>query len=701
MRAQARMRIFFAMPLFLLIWFCLQSSVFGNEKPRGIEEVYVFFLGLTAYNVVIAIIRQKFLMTIGAARVFLYATAIIDPLYICYAEFLIRDVAGLFNGFMFFVILGYGFRYGVRPMVVCTIAGVIGFSATLAFGEEWTEHLVLGFSLLCSLTMVPLYAAMMIRKLDDSREQLTAALVNADKESAEKSDFLAKISHEMRTPLTSIAASCHMIKATDRGGESSKRADFILGMTESLLSDINTVLEMAKNDETDLVLDTEVFRVDSIGEYLQQALMAQAEKKEIYLSVEVDRYIPKTLLGDFSRLSHTLLNFGSNAVKFTHKGGVKITMNLVEEDSEFCTIEFRIFDTGIGIPAEEHDLIFDRFYQVSSGAARQHSGSGLGLGMAKSWVEKMGGKISIESTVGVGSSFAFKLKLKIITSSVLLSGKSEELYAASHRRLLLAEDNTTNRNLIKEMLLLSNHQVATAENGAKALKSLLSSDFDAALIDYNLGDMTGLNVLEQYKSSEAFKSRQTPIIFVTADASVATHDLLISAGGSAVLHKPVSPASLNNAIGALFKSSESIIHISLPKKPIISDPDVEKDSPIFDINTIHLLIKSGLNPTLLRTLLSDSVDDLIRYGKELSDAFANNDIDRIARAAHELAGISSSAGALRLNNILMATLAIKRERINCISPMWRRDIDDTLNLSITRMREFVSLMPAEEVVIDD
>jgi two-component system sensor histidine kinase RpfC len=274
-------------------------------------------------------------------------------------------------------------------------------------------------------------------------------------------------------------------------------------------------------------------------------LLPTAKAKGIDLTVGIDDVIREKMIGDAHYLGRVLMNVAGNAVKFTDKGSVAVRFRLQEDQADNYLIRFEVRDTGIGIPKELHEQIFDPFVQGSTGTARRYGGTGLGMSIAKEIVTLMGGKIMLDSEPGKGSMFYFDLVFPKGASATYEEKPAENVQASYGKRILVADDNATNLLLIQQLLQKDRHLVTTAGSGQEACTALANVDYDVIFLDFNMGDMDGAAVLRTYHRETA---NPAAAYFLTADATEATAALLMESGAFDVLHKPVSIKQLRAAV---------------------------------------------------------------------------------------------------------------------------------------------------------
>src|SRR5579862_260506 len=302
------------------------------------------------------------------------------------------------------IILGFGFRFGVKPLIGCTILSLIGFGAVYATTEFWQEERALSAGTFLTLVLLPAYAATFIRSL-------TTAKAQAEEASDAKSRFLAIMSHELRTPLNSVIGMGSLIQRTKLDPTQRDMLTTMQQSARSLLGLINDLLDLSKLEAGKLAPQVETFVLHEVMGGAVAIVRPQAEAKGLALTLRIDPRLPHVYRGLPLQLRQVLVNLLANAIKFTPHGHIAVTGTMLSRQDERVRLALAVRDDGIGIPKAAQERIFEVFTQADGTVTRRFGGTGLGLAIAKQLVELMNGTIALESEVGKGSTFTVTLTL--------------------------------------------------------------------------------------------------------------------------------------------------------------------------------------------------------------------------------------------------------------------------------------------------
>ena len=380
-------------------------------------------------------------------------------------------------------------------------------------------------------------------------EELSRATAVAEDATRAKGHFLANMSHEIRTPLNAIIGLTHL---SLEAGLQPKQHEYAVKTdiaARHLLHLVSDILDFSKIDAGALELDLEPFDLLATLEKVRAVTGTLTEAKNVGFSIECAPDVPRYLIGDAFRLEQVLLNLTSNAKKFTQRGSVKVAVELQELDAQSASLQFRVVDTGIGIASKDLEHIFDEFSQADVTTTRQFGGSGLGLAISKSLVEQMGGHISVESELGVGSSFSFDGRFAITDDSTMPTERNsstdlaEKWAVLDGVHVLVAEDNPFNQLVVVEILEAVGVRVSVADNGIEVLDQLdRLGAFDVVLMDMQMPDMDGLTAANRIRSNPDFA--RMAIVALTANTGDEYRAECMRVGMDDFAAKPIDPEEL-------------------------------------------------------------------------------------------------------------------------------------------------------------
>jgi PAS domain S-box-containing protein len=394
----------------------------------------------------------------------------------------------------------------------------------------------------------------------EAEVELKRAKEAAEAASRAKSEFLAGISHDMRTPLSGILGMTEMALATGLSSEQRDYLEMSKASARALLTIINDLLDLSAIEAGKLPIGPALFKPRQLVTDVFHSFLPRSRGKGIELRHELAADVPAQAIGDPSRLRQVLMNLVDNAVKFTERGEVIIRLSVASTTPEAMQLQFSVLDTGIGIPPERRQRIFDAFEQGDPSIAKRYGGTGLGLAIASKLASLMGGRIWLESDVGKGSKFHFTVQVTPATHRDGLLGlkaKTPVLAAPEpvrRLRVLVAEDNPINRRLVATFLRQQGHDVIETDDGRAALQALENGAFDIALFDMQMPEVDGFEATALIRAREQTTGRRLPIVAMTAAAMPADRLRCLEAGIDAYLCKPFELAELAKTVNSLTDS---------------------------------------------------------------------------------------------------------------------------------------------------
>ena len=391
----------------------------------------------------------------------------------------------------------------------------------------------------------------------DRTIELARALDAAQAASRAKSSFLANMSHEIRTPMNGIMGMTSLLLRSATDQKQIDRLKTIDAASHHLMDVLNNVLDMAKIEAGKMDLDEHEFSPAALLREAQSLLDGEANAKSLRIELETDPALPPGLLGDSLRIKQVLINLAGNAVKFTERGAIRLSVRLKKRDAEGVLAEFAVADTGIGIAPEDIKRIFQAFEQADNSSTRAHGGTGLGLAISRNLVNLMGGRLEIGSVPGQGSTFSFVLRLKVSTAADPLPEDKPAAgsFSLSGVRVLVAEDERVNQEIIRELLSMEGMQVDLAGNGAQAVNLAARNRYELILMDLHMPVMDGPEASMLIRQMPHHAA--TPIVALTADAFAGVREKCLQAGMDDHLAKPFSPDQLIASIAYWLKAGRA------------------------------------------------------------------------------------------------------------------------------------------------
>ena len=775
---QALLRILFTS--FMLVYLLYQFKSYGEDT---IPVMTLTVMGASVFASLLMLLAIFWSANTSRGRQWFAMLA--DIGVTSYVMLTTQEFGAVFFGVYLWVITGNCLRYGSHSLIGTYIASLIGFGVVIQFNDYWKSHPQIALGLLLTLALVPLY----ILKL---RNQLNLALESAKEANQAKSQFLAHMSHEMRTPLNGLIGVSDLLTATPLNNEQRDLVGTLKNSSKILRQLIENVLDFSKIESGKLVSEKVDLDLHELVNNTVEMFLPQADAKGLQLNA---RFTPDTafaLHGDALHLLQVIINLLGNAIKFTHKGSVELRISTIHQDSASTHIKFEVIDTGIGIAAKSQKTIFERFTQADSSIARKYGGSGLGTTISRDLVHLMGGQIGLHSEPGVGSVFWFELpfdkqaaagaarsptsldQLRVISIGVarpernilanhlagwrvrfeqeeslphffsrliqlqanqqkgivvmcsphnlgmsanefarhalegnthntvslillnpdLQTNTSEEfmemgyscllrfpldktlLFNALHGvmaprpvsgvisfkdhyerssmekrglRILVADDNGTNRKIISRILEHGGHKVELVEDGEQALDKLEHKRFDLMVLDMNMPQMGGLDVIKIHRAT-ARHEPPTPVIILTANATVEAMRECEEAKVDAYLTKPVDAITLLDTVARLTATTNRVDAAELAN-PNQNEEDSGRSSLINE-NTLHQLdlLGEGQN-NFLQVVIHGFISETEKLLDAMRTALNNQEYATFKELAHMIKGSSGNVGAEALHRI--------------------------------------------------
>ena len=447
-----------------------------------------------------------------------------------------------------------------------------------------------------------------------------------------KQQFLSNMSHEIRTPMNAIIGFTKVVLKTDLTTKQKEYLDAIKMSGDALIVLINDILDLAKVDAGKMTFEKTPFKMKSSIAAMLHLFETKIQEKNLRLIQEYDNKIPKILIGDPVRLHQIILNLVSNAVKFTTKGKITVSVDLLHEDTDNVIIQFSVTDTGIGIPEEKIGKIFENFQQASSGTSRLYGGTGLGLAIVKQLIEPQGGTIRVKSNLNEGSTFSFTLGFQKTNTDAELENEILELDSEiKNIKVLVVEDIALNQLLMKTLLDDFGFDRDIAENGKIAIEKLKNKDYDIILMDLQMPEMNGFEATEYIRNT---MNSNIPIIALTADVTTVDLAKCKAVGMNDYLAKPIDERVLYSKIVSILKKPK-LAKVRTTLNENREEKEIAKKK-IKYTDLVYLNQRTKSNPTLMMEMISLYLAQTPPLITTIKQSLAEKNWTLLGAAAHKI-----------------------------------------------------------------
>ena len=473
------------------------------------------------------------------------------------------------------------------------------------------------------LTEAIVFAELAVAIAEEAKVKAENATLVAENAVKAKQQFLSNMSHEIRTPMNAIIGFTKVLLKTELTAKQKEYLQAIKLSGDALIVLINDILDLAKVDAGKMIFERTPFKLAASISAMLHLFETKIQEKNLKLVKEYDKNIPEVLVGDPVRLHQIILNLVSNAVKFTAKGQITVSVNLLNEDEKQASVQFSVADTGIGIPENKIVKIFENFQQASSGTSRLYGGTGLGLAIVKQLVESQHGTIQVESVVNEGSTFSFVLSFLKTNEDAKPESELIELdNEVKDISVLIVEDIALNQLLMKTLLDDFGFERDVADNGRIAIEKMRLNTYDVILMDLQMPEMNGFEATDYIRN---IMHSKIPIIALTADVTTVDLAKCKAVGMNDYIAKPVDERLLYRKIIGLVKRKNDVEIIA--KEENVQDKCINLD---------YLNLRTKSHPKLMMEMIAAYLEQTPTLISTMKQSLIDEDWDLLYASAHKM-----------------------------------------------------------------